>query len=168
MNNQVKIETHRKVGKDTDSGQNSSNEGESKQDDTDANSVGEKESKKEISSMQANNVLSKNIQINWDEITNKTENLYTTWTAVSLDLQEMGLSQELINEFANKIDIMAKAVQDRNKNDTLESAIDLYSYLPKFVKSDSNSSYLLDTKYKLLLCYKYADMQDWEAFNKRN
>ena len=119
---------------------------------------------KKIYSMQANNMLGKEIQIDWDELKNKIENLYTTWTVVSIDLQTIGVSSEELNNFSKTMDRIAIAIKNEDKNSTISSVVDLYSFLPAFIDvfdKQSKEKDVLDTKYKLLTCYKYADLENW-------
>lgn len=44
----------------------------------------------------------------------------------------------------------------------------IYEFLPRFAEQIDNGSLLqqiLQSKYNLLLCYKYANVEDWEEFS---
>ncbi len=126
-------------------------------------------SSNKIYSVQANNVLGKQSDVDWDELKNRVENLYVSWTAVSLDLKKAGVNEDELTNFAKDLDMCAKAVKDENKNETINGMVTLYSYLPKFVEINPESSKqknLLNSKYDLLLCYKYADLENWEELEK--
>lgn len=123
-------------------------------------------SSNKVFSMQANNVLGKQeSDINWSQLKNKIENLYTTWTTVSADLKKIGVSDEELNKFSNKIDFVAYAIKSENKEETMNNVIELYEYLPKFVEvhaKDGKEKNVLYSKYNLLVCYKYADLEKWD------
>lgn len=124
---------------------------------------------KKIYSMQANNMLGKQVEIDWDELKNKIENLYTTWTVVSLDLKTLGVSSEELNNFSKIMDRVAIAIKNENKEETISTVVDLYGFLPAFLQTyntDSVEKNVIETKYKLLVCYKYADMENWEELDK--
>lgn len=142
--------------------QGSSSDGSSKTEKENATSS----SSNKVFSMQANNVLGKQeSDINWSQLKNKIENLYTTWTTVSADLKKIGVSDEELNKFSNKIDFVAYAIKSENKEETMNNVIELYEYLPKFVEvyaKDGKEKNVLYSKYNLLVCYKYADSEKWD------
>ena len=122
-----------------------------------------------IYSMQANNMLGKQNIIDWDELKNKIENLYTTWTVVSLDLKTLGVSSDELNNFSKNMDRVAIAIKNENKEETISLVVDLYGFLPAFLEEydeDSKEQNIIDAKYKLLVCYKYADIENWEELDK--
>lgn len=126
-------------------------------------------SSNKIYSVQANNVLGKQSDVDWSELKNRVEDLYVSWTAVSLDLKKAGVSEHELTNFARDLDMAAKAVKNEDKNETINGVVTLYSYLPKFAEVNSESSKernLLNTKYDLLLCYKYADLENWDELEK--
>lgn len=126
-------------------------------------------SSNKIYSMQANNMLGKQLDIDWDELKNKIENLYTTWTVVSLDLESMGVSSEELNNFSKNMDRIALAIKSENKEETISSVVDLYGFLPAFIGVYDNGSKektVIEAKLKLLTCYKYADLENWEELDR--
>ncbi len=115
-------------------------------------------------SMVTDNILGKEKQINWDDLKSKIENLYSTWTVVSMDLKKEGISSEQLDNFSNSIDNLAVSVKNEDEFATMDNVINLYSFLPQFVKtygSDKDTN-LIYSKYNLLVCYKYAVLEDWE------
>lgn len=149
----------------------SSNSNEEGNDSSNAKQESESSGKSnKIFSMQANNMLGKeeDAEIDWDELKNKIENLYTTWTVVSLDLGKVGVSEEELNNFSKTMDNVALAIKNENKEETITTVIDLYSFLSKFINvysTGSKEQNVIDTKYKLLVCYKYADLENWDELN---
>lgn len=126
-------------------------------------------SSKKIYSMQANNLLGKQSEIDWNDMKNKIENLYTTWTVVSLDLRTVGVPEEELNNFSRIMDRVALAIKNENKEETINSVIDLYAFLPAFIEvysGKSKENVVLDAKYKLLICYKYTDLENWDELSK--
>lgn len=126
-------------------------------------------SSNKIYSMQANNLLGKQSEIDWNDMKNKIENLYTTWTVVSLDLRTVGVPEEELNNFSRIMDRVALAIKYENKEETINSVIDLYAFLPAFIEvysGKSKENVVLDAKYKLLICYKYTDLENWDELSK--
>lgn len=145
-------------GKEEDKKENSSEE-------TNKNQENSKSSNK-VFSMQDNNILGKQtINVNWNELKSKIENLYTTWVTVSNDLKKVGVPEEMIDSFGEKMDFLASSIKSSNKEETINNVITLYEYLPKFVNvytDDERPKNVLDTKYNLLLCYKNVDSEEWD------
>lgn len=120
-----------------------------------------------IFSIQSNNILGKQEDINWEELKNKIESLYTTWTVVSLDLKEAGVSNELLQEFSNRLDLVTVSIKNENSEETLVNLVDLYEILPKFMElyeENDTERNVLYNKVKLLSCYKFATIGDWDNF----
>lgn len=115
-------------------------------------------------SMESNNVLSRENSIDWEQLKSEVENLYTSWTTIVSDLEEIGVSKEQLNSFANNLDNVTIAIKNENKENTLDSIITLYEMLSKFPESygADKEMNVMKTKYNLLTCYKYADTEDWE------
>ncbi len=137
----------------------SSSEGESSNSQSQANKT---------YTMQSNNILGKKVIINWEDLKNRIEKLYTAWTTISIDLKSVGVEDKTLNEFANHIDNLAVAIKNENAYNTMDSIIQLYDFLPKFVERYDavNERNVLDSKYKLIYCYKYATMEDWEKLEE--
>lgn len=123
----------------------------------------------EIFTMQANNILDAKKEINWEELKNKIENLYTSWTVMAMDLNEIGVNLKDITSFGENLDLVATAIKKEDKNETMNTVITLYEFLPRFMESymqNKNDSNVLYCKYNLLLCYKYAELEDWKSLQQ--
>ena len=118
--------------------------------------------------MSANSIIGDEKQINWEELRSKIESLYSSWPIISIDLQEIDVSTELLNQFEKSMDLVAVAIKENNKDTAIQNLVELYKYLPEFTKSNGNESkkVILECKYNLLICYRYASMQDWEKLNE--
>lgn len=142
-------ESNSKGGSEKESGQQSS-----------------EDSSQKISSMKTNNLLKGDTEIDWDDLRNKVENLYDVWTTISVDLKDIGVNDENLSQFEHNMDNVAIAVKQENKQATLENAIQIYKQLAEFVKSYGSDDSILQTKYKLLVCYNYANQEQWELFQE--
>lgn len=161
---------------DKNSKENTNENGENQEEDKKEGSSEESSKKQEDSkssntsnktfSMKDNSILGKQtVDINWDELKSKIENLYTTWITVSNDLKQVGVPEEMLDSFSEKIDFLAYAIKNYNKEETLNNVIMLYEYLPKFVEiytDDEKSKNVLYSKYNLLLCYKHVNLEKWD------
>ena len=181
-NNKNKEKDSKQVGQEDSSKQSSedrntqeSGESSDKSEEGDDSSNSQKEGESssgtsnKIYSMQANNMLGKQNEIDWDELKNKIENLYTTWPVVSLDLEKMGVSSEELNNFSKNMDRVAIAIKNENKEETISSVVDLYGFLPAFInvyEGNSKEKNVIETKFKLLNCYKYADLENWDELDR--
>lgn len=124
----------------------------------------EEEKNGKIFAMKANNILGKESEIDWDNLKSKIETFYSTWNTIERDLKELGVSEELLSEFERNLDFTAIAIKNEDKNQTLEGVINLYKQLPEFLGTyglDKEKN-VLESKYSLLVCYRYADLEDWE------
>ncbi|MBR1654102.1 MAG: hypothetical protein IJ690_04035 [Clostridia bacterium] len=134
-----------------------------------SNSSGNQNSEeKKNFTMKSNNILGKEKNINWDELKNIIETLYTSWTTISSDLKKTGVSNESVTNFETNIDLLAISIKNEDETGTINNIINLYRYLPQFVRAYQNEKdgRILELKYKLLLCYKYSSVDDWEEYNK--
>ncbi len=146
--------------------QSENSQGEQQQSSTENNQEGSKgsSSSNKSFSMESSNILGKQIEVNWDILKSKIENVYSTWTIVSLDLKEIGVSSEDINNFSDNMDKLAVAIKNEDNISVLDNVINLYGFLPKFIEiyGTDKEKNVIDSKYNLLMCYKYATLEDWE------
>lgn len=117
--------------------------------------------------MSSNTIIDNNKEINWKEIKNKVEVLYSSWSTIAADLKTIGVTDEQINDFNKALDLLTVSVKAENKQATLENILTLYSFLPKFencnLKKEKRN--ILICKLNLLECYKNVDSEEWEQFN---
>lgn len=149
---------------ENNSGQEESEQNSSKEKENEKNN----EEKQEYFSMFANNIIGDDKQINWNELKNKIETIYSSWPIISSDLNELNISNELLNQFEKNMDLVVISIKGEDKNSTIENLVELYKFLPDFQKqNEEETKYkILECKYNLLLCYKYANLQDWDRLNE--
>lgn len=125
------------------------------------------EEKNDIFTMSPSNLLEQSTQTNFSELYNKVESLYTVFTVVSLDLKEIGISENDINDFNKSLDELSLAVKSNDSNNIMNSIVKLYSYLPNFIKEyDGNNKEqkIINSKYNLLICYRDVNEENWTNF----
>ncbi|MBR2785920.1 MAG: hypothetical protein IKD76_00180 [Clostridia bacterium] len=122
------------------------------------------ESGKQTFSMKSNNILGSEPKVDWNKLISRVENLYTSWTTIARDLEKVGVPTEQLSGFVSGMDRLSVAVKGQDRSGTIDSVINMYTSLPMFVEKCNNSkkNMVLLSKYNLLLCYKYADLEDWE------
>ena len=109
--------------------------------------------------------LTRDTEVNWKQIKNETEKMYTSLYPVILDLYKTNINKEEITNFNREFDKLTKAINDENKKDTLKELSSLYDYLPKFVEEctdDEKEKVVIKTKNDIFRAYSILDEEDWE------
>lgn len=125
------------------------------------------EEKNDIFTMTSTNLLEESVQTDWSEFYSKVESLYTVFTVVSLDLKEIGILENDINDFNNSLDALSLAVKSNNSINIMNSVVELYSYLPDFMKKyegNNKDQKIINSKYYLLVCYRDVNEENWTNF----
>lgn len=110
-------------------------------------------------------ILTKNEDIDWNEIKNEVENLYAIVPTMTLDLYNMNINQEDILNFNKELDDLTIAVKNQDKNNTLIKLANLYRYLPAYASNfsdDSNYISLLETKSNIFKAYVFVNIDNWD------
>ncbi len=120
--------------------------------------------------MEFSNILSNNSQeIDWEKIKGSIEELYAVDPTMILDLYNIGISEEQVLKFNVQLDKITKAIQDENKQDTLNELTTLYSLLPIYFENlsvDENYTNILKTKSNVFFAYSLLDNGDWSRINE--
>ena len=149
-------------------GAGESKESSSKQSKQQGQGEQEESKQEEFFYMSENNIIGDEKQINWNELKSKIEDLYSAWPVISNDLQELNISNDVLNQFEKSMDLVAVSIKENNKDSTVQNLVELYKYLPEFLKQNGNEGKKLicECKYKLLICYSYVSMQEWEKLSE--
>ncbi len=89
--------------------------------------------------MVENGVLLQEKTPNWDELTTDIELIYSDWAVVTLDLYKKNIDNQMILSFNTDLDNAAKAIKDKNKDQTLVALAKLYSYIPTYFTGFSDN-----------------------------
>ena len=120
--------------------------------------------------MELSNILSNNSEeIDWEKIKGTIEELYAVDPTMILDLYNIGIPEEQVLNFNVQLDKITKAVQDENKQDTLNELTTLYSFLPIYFENlsiDENYTNILKTKSNVFFAYSLLDNGDWTKINE--
>lgn len=150
----------------------SDNSQELSEDSKESNSSKEGSSKEfsKYSISQKNILSNEDIKTNWEFVKNTTENLYSTWTTVIVDLHSVNVKNEDILNFSNKFNMLVVYVEQENKTQTLNTLLELYSYIPKYIEqtlNDVEKINLAYTKLNILNSYVLAEEEKWNEMKSK-
>lgn len=113
-------------------------------------------------------VLTENIEINWKQIKNDIEKIYTSLYPMTLDLYQTSTNQQDIADFNKEYDNLTKVVKDENKEECLKKLSTIYDYLSKFVENcseDEKEKTVIKTKNYIFKAYSVLDKEEWETIS---
>lgn len=143
--------------------ESSSSQSSSSESSKDQNSQSEENYKQYT--LKENGVLtSEEKEIDWDNMKNTIESLYTTWITVLVDLHSLQVNNQDILDFSTTMDQTIIVIKQENKQETLNALVRLYSFLPKFTEQyakDPDRTNLYYTKYYILNSYVLVEQDKW-------
>lgn len=113
-------------------------------------------------------VLTKSSEIDWNQIKNDVERIYTSLYPTTLDLYQTSTNQQDIVNFNKEYDNLTKAVKDENKENSLKELSILYNYLPKFIEKctdDGKEKTVIKTKNDIFKAYSVLDKEEWSTIS---
>lgn len=119
--------------------------------------------------LKATGVLTRNEDIDWEQVKNDVEMLYSSIPTITLDLYQMQVTQEDILNFNKEIDILTLAIQKNSKEETLKSLSTIYEYIPKFIEKTTNDNLIktiTKTKSDLFKSYSQLDRKNWQEISE--
>lgn len=141
------------------SSSNSQNENQSSNTSNDSETKQQKEY-----SLKRNAILTNNEEINWDDIKNKIEIVYSSIPTITLDLYKYNINQDDILNFNKEFDNLTVIIKQNNKQDSLIQLSKLYDFMPKFAQSiydDDLRKTIIETKSNILKAYSKLDTDNW-------
>lgn len=141
------------------SGSNSKNENSSSNNSNDSETKQQKEY-----SLKRNAILTNNEEINWDDIKNKIEIVYSSIPTITLDLYKYNINQDDILNYNKEFDNLTVVIKQNNKQDSLTQLSKLYDFMPKFSQSiydDDLRKTIIETKSNILKAYSKLDTDNW-------
>ena len=114
-------------------------------------------------------VLTNNSDINWENLKNEVEILYSAIPSLTIDLYKININKEKITNFNQEYDNLMKAIKEENKQNALDALANLYNYLPDFIENstdDTNKKILIRTKNNIFKSYSLLDKNDWNAITE--
>ena len=119
--------------------------------------------------MKLSGVLTNNSDINWENLKNEVEILYSAIPSLTIDLYKININKEKITNFNQEYDNLMKAIKEENKQNALDALANLYNYLPDFIENstdDINEKILIRTKNNVFKAYSLLDKNDWNAITE--
>lgn len=119
--------------------------------------------------MKLSGVLTNNSDINWENLKNEVEILYSAIPSLTIDLYKININKEKITNFNQEYDNLMKAIKEENKQNALDALANLYNYLPDFIENstdDTNKKILIKTKNNVFKAYSLLDKNDWNAITE--
>lgn len=113
-------------------------------------------------------VLTNSEEINWKDIKNEIEILYSSIPTITLDLYQSNTNEEDILNFNKEFDNLTVVVKEEKKEDTLNELSKLYDYIPKFAQNstdDEINKIIIETKSNILKAYSKLDSKNWEEIS---
>lgn len=145
-------------------GQSESENSNSTSNDTTSKSTQEKEF-----NLKNNGVLTSTDEINWDNIKNQIEMLYSSIPTITLDLYQSNINQDDILNFNREFDNLTVSIKEENKEVCLDELSKLYNYIPNFAQNildDEIEKTLIDTKNNILKAYSKLDSKNWREISE--
>lgn len=149
--------------------QESSTDSEKSSDTQNESEEGSKKEETEISKMEEENSIPDTSKIDWNTIEIETENLYSIWPSIVLDLYALDLDSKNILDFSNTLDETITYVRKKDKALSAIYIAKLYSYLPMFLdenKNDIVSKKTLDAKSNIINSYAFAQTENFEKMEE--
>jgi len=106
--------------------------------------------------------------LNWKSIKHEVENIYTVIPTITLDLYNASINQEDILNFNKELDVLAVAVKNENKEESLKNLAKMYAYIPIYYNACSNDNIyttILRTKESVINAYVLVNDNNWQEIS---
>lgn len=103
--------------------------------------------------------------VQWEELKTDIETFVSSWNTIILDLYKININSTDINDFSTQLDNLLIGIKNKDKIASLNSAVSLYSYIPKYIESYAQQSItkkIADTKLHILNSYVGASSENWD------
>ena len=110
-----------------------------------------------------------NDKIDWESIKETTENIYSSWTTILIDLTTLNVNRDNLLKFNDLLDEIVNAEEDKNKEACLSHLANLYNLLALYLNDFSNDEQIkniFNTKSNILYAYSVIDGEDWNQANE--
>lgn len=110
-----------------------------------------------------------NDKIDWESIKETTENIYSSWTTILIDLTTLNVNRDNLLKFNDLLDEIVNAEEDKNKKACLSHLANLYNLLALYLNDFSNDEQIkniFNTKSNILYAYSVIDGEDWNQANE--
>lgn len=110
-------------------------------------------------------VLTNSEDVNWKDVKNEIEILYSSIPTITLDLYQSNTNQQDILNFNKEFDNLTMVIKEEKKEETLAKLSKLYDYIPKFMENSTDDQLqktVTETKANILKAYSKLDSKNWE------
>ena len=131
-----------------------------------AGNTGDSSTSTEKYQIQNNAVLLRNTSnIDWNELQNQAENLYKSWTTITLDLNTMNVTSDDILAYNTNLDNLMISLKEKNKVNSAICLANMYSLIPKYtneISNDTAKSKLESVKSNIIFAYSIVEINKWD------
>ena len=131
-----------------------------------AGNTGDSSTSTEKYQIQNNAVLLRNTSdIDWNELQNQAENLYKSWTTITLDLNTMNVTSDDILAYNTNLDNLMISLKKKNKVNSAICLANMYSLIPKYtneISNDTAKSKLENVKSNIIFAYSIVETNRWD------
>lgn len=131
-----------------------------------AGNTGDSSTSTEKYQIQNNAVLLRNTSdIDWNELQNQAENLYKSWTTITLDLNTMNVTSDDILAYNTNLDNLMISLKEKNKVNSAICLANMYSLIPKYtneISRDTAKSKLESVKSNIIFAYSIVEINKWD------
>ncbi len=158
-----------KVESQSDSTSSSSKEEEQSSQQEDSSDNGTDKEETTITKMEEEVIVADGGEVDWKTIEGELEVLYSTWSAVILDLYNVGVSSENILSFSSALDDTLANVKKQDKALSAMYLAKLYEHLPIFLQNtqvEELDKKSLEAKSYIINSYAFAETENWDRMGQ--
>lgn len=107
--------------------------------------------------------------INWSNIENKAEDLYSAWMSIAVDLTSENVSNENILAYNENLDNLITSIKKQDKNNSAICLANLYSLIPRYMEetsADKNKIQIEKVKSNVISAYAVVGNNEWDNISK--
>lgn len=107
--------------------------------------------------------------VDWNSLQSQAENLYNSWTTITLDLNTMNVSNDNILAYNSNLDNLLISVKDKNKANSAICLANLYSLIPKYMSEtlqDETNLKIENIKSNIISAYSLVEIDRWDDIKK--
>ena len=122
----------------------------------------------EVTELTSKNIIGEDKEPDWNLIISRVENLYSIWSTISIDLVQLGVTDDKINQFNSNLNEITLKAKETNKAESITKLVDLYGNVLDLYNSfdnnmSNNEKKLKEIKYNIILAYENIESDNWES-----
>ncbi len=130
------------------------------------NSEGEKGKNIEKYYIENNSILLRNTNsIDWNDLAIQAEDLYNSWTTITLDLNTLNVSNENVLSYNTNLDNLILSIKNKDKANSAICLANLYSLIPKYMDEtleDETKLKIANIKSNVVSAYSLVEIEKWD------